>query len=176
MTLGLSLALLALGTAKAAGSDGLLAVFTAGLAFRHTTAEDLALREERMQEAVTRFFILPVFVVFGMLAPWREWTELGWRGVGLVVAVLLLRRLPALLMTGRWIPVFTARADAWLLGWFGPVGIAALYYACLALRHTGQRQVWAAATEILFASLCLHTVTATPFTRWFGGAMERRKV
>ncbi|MDP9437549.1 MAG: hypothetical protein M3P49_02195, partial [Actinomycetota bacterium] len=40
-------------------------------------------------------FVLPIFVLFGLALPWGEWAELGWSGPILVGAVLLLRRLPA---------------------------------------------------------------------------------
>ena len=92
-----ALALLVLGGAKLLGTDGILAVFAAGVAFSTAASIEEESQEEHVQEAVNRFFILPIFVLVGMALPWDKWLELGWGGVILVVAVLLLRRLPAVL-------------------------------------------------------------------------------
>jgi NhaP-type Na+/H+ or K+/H+ antiporter len=59
--------------------------------------------------------------------PWEGWLELGWGGLLLVVAVLLLRRLPAVLALRPLLGVVRGRAkDVLFLGWFGPIGAAAL--------------------------------------------------
>ncbi len=93
----LALSLVVLGGAKLLGSDGILAVFVAGLALDRAVSEIDRAEEERVQEAVNRFFILPIFVLLGLTIPWEGWVELGWAGLLLALAVLVLRRLPAVL-------------------------------------------------------------------------------
>jgi len=74
------------------------------------------------QEAVNRFFVLPIFVLFGLALPWGEWLELGWAGLILVGAVLLLRRLPAVVALNPLLVRSRGVGDALFLGWFGPIG------------------------------------------------------
>lgn len=50
-----------------------------------------------IDEAINRFAVLPLFVLVGAALPWHEWREFGWQGSALVLAVLLLRRMPIVL-------------------------------------------------------------------------------
>ena len=68
---------------------------------------------------------LVVFSLFGAALPWQQWFDLGWRGVAMVFAVLVLRRIPIVLLLKR--PLKLRLPDALYLGWFGPVGVAALF-------------------------------------------------
>ena len=163
----LALSLVVLGAARLLGSDGILAVFVAGLGFDVAVKRDRE-QQRRVQEATTRFFILPIFVLLGMTIPWEGWAELGWGGVALVVAVLLLRRLPAVLALTPLMGLVRGRDDALFLGWFGPVGVAALYYANLALRETGVEAAWTVGSLVICASILAHGATAAPLTRLYG--------
>jgi NhaP-type Na+/H+ or K+/H+ antiporter len=165
-TLALSLAVL--GAAKLLGSDGILAVFVAGLAFDAAVRESDRAEEERIQEAVNRFFILPIFVLLGLTIPWEEWLELGWAGLILALTVLLLRRLPAVLALKPLLGRVRGMRDALFLGWFGPIGVAALYYASLSVREAGVEEVWVAGSLIICASILIHGLSATPLTRLYG--------
>lgn len=65
------------------------------------------------------------------------------------------------------------RADLAFLGWFGPVGVAALFYALFALRETGDPTAWHAASAAIVLSLIAHGVTAAPLTRRHARAVGR---
>lgn len=172
-TLALSLAVL--GGTKLLGTDGLLAVFAAGIALNVAVDTEDDTQEERVQEAVNRFFILPVFVLLGLALPWRQWFELGWAGVLLIAAVLLLRRLPAVLALTPVIRQAHGLRDALFLGWFGPIGVAALFYASLSLRETGTEEVWVVGSLAICASILVHGVSAVPFTRLYGRTTRDRR-
>jgi len=163
----LSLSLAVLGGAKLLGTNGILAVFVAGIAFDAATGSEQE-EEHQIQEAVNRFFILPIFVLLGLMLPWREWLELGWRGVLLVGAVMLLRRLPAVLALNPLLRVTRGRGDALFLGWFGPIGVAALYYATLAQGRTGLDVVWVVGSLVVCTSVLVHGVSAAPLTELYG--------
>ncbi len=163
----IALSFVVLGAAKLVGTDGILAVFLAGLGFDWAVKGDRE-QQRRVQEAGTRFFILPIFALLGMSIPWRGWMELGWGGVLLVVAVLLLRRLPVVLATGPLMGRVNGRGEALFLGWFGPIGVAALYYANLSLSETGIEEAWTVGSLIICASVLVHGVSATPLTRLYG--------
>lgn len=165
-TLALSLAVL--GATKLLGTDGILAVFAAGIALNMAVNTEDETREERMQEAVNRFFVLPVFVLLGLALPWQQWLELGWAGLLLVVAVLLLRRLPAVLAVTPILPQACGLRDTLFLGWFGPIGVAALFYASLSLREIGADEAWVVGSLVICASVLAHGVTAAPLTRLYG--------
>lgn len=74
----LALSLTVMGAVKVLGSDSILAVFAAGLAFNVVARDDAAEQRERVQDAVARFFTLHVFVLLGLAIPWRGWLALGW--------------------------------------------------------------------------------------------------
>jgi NhaP-type Na+/H+ or K+/H+ antiporter len=101
------------------------------------------------------------------------WADLGWRGVPLVLGVLLLRRLPLLVLLRR--PLRLAWADCLYLGWFGPVGVSALFYLTLEADRLGvDRAVLAAGSLVVAASVLAHGLTGTPGRRWYARATHRR--
>ncbi len=163
----IALSLVVLGAAKLLGSDGILAVFVAGLGFDFAVKGDRE-QQRRVQEASTRFFILPIFVLLGLTIPWEGWTELGWGGPILVVAVLLLRRLPVVLALNPLMRGVRGGANALFLGWFGPIGVAALYYANLSIRETGIEAAWTVGSLVICASILAHGLTAAPLTKLYG--------
>ncbi len=164
----IALSLVVLGGAKLLGTDGILAVFVAGLAFDAAVSESDRAEEERVQEAVNRFFILPIFVLLGLTIPWQGWLELGWPGLLLALAVLLLRRLPAVLALKPLLGRVHGMRDALFLGWFGPIGVAALYYANLSVSEAGVEEAWVVGSLIICASILVHGLSATPLTRLYG--------
>jgi NhaP-type Na+/H+ or K+/H+ antiporter len=50
----------------------------------------------------------------------------------LAIAILLLRRLPFMLACYRWIPDIRTFREAAFTGWFGPMGVGAVFIATLA--------------------------------------------
>ena len=164
----LALSLLTLGAAMLAGTEGILAVFIAGLAFDNVVGGKERAEEERVQEAIEQFFFIPMFVLLGSVIPWEAWFELGWSGLALAVAVLLLRRLPAVMLLAPFIKTLPHQRDRFFFGWFGPVGIAAILYAMIAVERTGRHEVWTIASLVISASVIAHGLTANPWARWFG--------
>lgn len=155
------LALLVLGISGLLHLDGVLAVFVAGLAFNRTSTGSERTAEVEIDEAVNRFALLPVFLLVGATIPWGAWQELGWPGVVLAAAVLLLRRLPVVLALRR--PLRLSWADAVFLGWFGPIGVSAVFYLTLAAERVAVPDtVLAAGTMMVVASTLVHGLTSAP--------------
>ena len=115
------------GRHRAPHLNGVLAAFVAGIVFNFAGSSDAKESQEEIQEAISRFFDLPIFVLLGMAIPWEAWIGLGWSGLLVVAAVLLLRRLPAVLTLRPLLGPLRKGYDVLFLGWFGPVGAAALY-------------------------------------------------
>jgi NhaP-type Na+/H+ or K+/H+ antiporter len=85
------------------------------------------------------------------------------------VAVLVLRRLPAVLALRPLLGPLRGRVkDVLFLGWFGPIGAAALYYASFSLRETGIEEAWVVGSLIICSSVLVHGVSATPLTKLYG--------
>jgi len=127
LTISLALSLTVLGVTELLHLNGVLAAFVAGIVFNFAGSSDAKESQEEIQEAISRFFDLPIFVLLGMAIPWEGWIGLGWSGLLLGVAVLLLRRLPAVLTLRPLLGPLRKGYDVLFLGWFGPVGAAALY-------------------------------------------------
>ena len=99
--------------------------------------------EASIQETVNQFFSIPIFALLGLVVPLKQWLELGWRGLALAAAILLLRRLPVTVAVRPWLRSLHGAPDMFFLGWFGPIGVSALLYAMLALHRTGDEALWA---------------------------------
>ena len=183
ITTTVALSLATLGVARLAGADALISVFAAGLAFNVAADRSEEHEEEDVQEAIGKLFTRPVFVLLGLALPWAAWAERPLAFASFALGLLVLRRPLALLVLA---PALLSRAaggtgadEAWaganrakltgsdvaFLGWFGPVGVAALFYALIALRETGDPAAWHAASAAIVASLIAHGVTAAPLTR-----------
>ncbi|MEE1926976.1 cation:proton antiporter [Streptomyces sp. TRM 70351] len=170
----LLLALFTLGVAGLLHADGVLAVFVSGLVFNATSPAGERMDENKVDEAVNRFVVLPLFVVLGAMLPWTQWRELGPGAVLFVLGVLLLRRLPVLLLLKR--PLALRWRDAVFLGWFGPVGVSALLYLTMEAHRLGADPVvLAAGTLAVAASTLAHGVSSSAGRVWYRKAAEREK-
>jgi NhaP-type Na+/H+ or K+/H+ antiporter len=169
LTVTLALAMASLAGVRVLGGDGILAAFVAGAVLNNSHRDDnVEEHHERFSEALGRFFDLPVMIMFGAALPWAAWAGLGWRGVLFGAAVLLLRRPPAWLLLGRFMPWTRSTSAALFAGWFGPVGAAAVFYALSIQKVTGITEIWPAVSLAVAASVLAHGVTGTPLTRVFG--------
>jgi sodium/hydrogen antiporter len=106
LSITIALALLALGSARLFGVDGILAVFMAGIVFGNVIRGEERAQEANVQETVNQFFSIPIFVLLGLVVPIQQWLDLGWIGLAFVVVLLALRRLPAVLMLRPWLRPF----------------------------------------------------------------------
>lgn len=155
------LALLVLGVSGLLHLDGVLAAFVAGLAFNLVSSGSDRRTEVNIDEVVNRFAVLPFFLALGAMLPWAEWHRLGWPVVLLAVAVLLLRRLPVIFALMR--PLRLGAADAAYLGWFGPVGVSAVFYLTMEADRLGvHADVLAAGTLVVVLSTVVHGLTSSP--------------
>jgi NhaP-type Na+/H+ or K+/H+ antiporter len=168
----LAFALLLGSGAELVKSDGALAVLVAGLVFvrmRVTSVEDaneFAEQHRHYTSLLKQLLQVPVFALLGVALPWAKWVDLGWRAPAVVVVILLLRRIPVLLLLKPLIRDLRRWDEALFVGWFGPVGVGALYFATVAHRKTHVEQVWVVTTLLVAATVVAHDLTATPLSRW----------
>ena len=164
-TVALSLA--TLGLAALLRADALISVFLAGLVFNLRSDVEEQHREENIQEAVNKLFTLPMFVILGIALPIEAWLESGWPLLTFAILVLFLRRPPAVaVMTPALRDPLTTR-DVAFVGWFGPVGVAAIYYSAYAWRHLEDPGAWHATSAVVVASILLHGGTTSTLSRLY---------
>lgn len=156
------------GAASLLRADALISVFLAGLVFNLSISRREEYEEKHIQEAAAKLFTLPMFVILGIALPVAEWTRLGWPLLAFVALVLILRRPPVVATLVPAFRRFLSPRDMAYVGWFGPIGIAAIYYATFARAHVGDPVVWHVASATILASIAVHGLTAAPLTRWYG--------
>ncbi len=157
--------LFTLGTAELVRADALISVFLSGLVFNLCTERRDEHEERHIQEAVAKLFTLPMFVIFGVALPLAEWLRIGWPLLALASLVMLLRRPPVIALLFPALRHALNGADTAFAGWFGPIGVAGIYYATMAEGRLHDPAVWHAASALIFASILIHGVTAAPLTR-----------
>lgn len=149
------------------GVNSILAVFVVGLMLKKTLGEQEDIEEEEIQEMMSRLFTIPIFVFFGLILPWQQWAALGWSSVGTLVLILLLRRLPFLLLTKPLLKGFSLK-DAAFIGWFGPIGVAALFYCFYTYKKLQMEEIWIISSLVVFGSVIVHGMTAYPLLKKYG--------
>lgn len=162
-----ALALVVLSAVRLLGSDGVLAVFVAGVVLGSTVSPHHRTLTRRAVEGYDRFFTLSSFALLGAVLPWGAWSEMGWPELWLVLLFFTVRRLPFFLAMKRTMPVLQSQKDALFVGWFGPAGVAPLFYAGLAAHRSGLQVTWTVPALLVTASLVGHGLTATPLTRLY---------
>ncbi|KAL4402101.1 sodium:proton antiporter [Malassezia pachydermatis] len=169
---GFGLALFTVGTAGLFGTDDILACFVAGNSFTWDDWFRLRLEENDFQEIIDMLLNAAVFMYIGMIIPWQDYSNEeiginGWRIVLLGIAVILLRRPPWVMLMYKIIPVLKSFNESIFVGWFGPIGVGAVYYIEVALRavpddHTREhlrRVITPVVLFCVFSSVLTHGVT-----------------
>ena len=145
------------------GADGVLAVFTSALAFssREPTAEEG--RYDAIN-GIELILVISFFILFGSILPMKGWASIGLiRLLGFSVAVIFLRRLPIMLALGRYVPELNrepggAKANfiqSWFVGFYGPIGVGALFYSTLSQVSILCGLAWARRRSISCCVCCL---------------------
>jgi NhaP-type Na+/H+ or K+/H+ antiporter len=177
LVLPLLLALATLGVARGLGLGGVLAVFVAGLAYdvvlglEEGDGDDEGRERERIaqsqvDEAINRYAVLPVFVLLGVVLPWQDWAAFGPAALLFASAVLLLRRPPVVVALARALRLRLRTAA--FAGWFGPMGVSALFYLAHS-RHEGvaDPRLFAAGTLAVTVSVLAAGLTSSPLRRLY---------
>lgn len=78
-----------------------------------------------------------IFIWFGAVCPWREFAHNNvisiHRLIFLGILVLLLRRLPVIYAMHKHIPQIEQKRQALFVGFFGPIGVSAIFYLYVSL-------------------------------------------
>ncbi|BGP22763.1 hypothetical protein JCM10295v2_001654 [Rhodotorula toruloides] len=181
---GVGLALFTLGVVGVLGSDDVLACFIAGnsLTWRDFYRIE-ASEEDTFQDVIDSLLDTAIFIYVGAVMPWSEFTSefiSPWRLVVFAICILLFRRLPAMLALYRFIPALDGFSEGLFAGWFGPIGVSAIYYAILARENMPEdriavrQSVFPIVIFMAMASTIVHGITI-PATKAAPLAIKRTK-
>ncbi|KAL8713553.1 MAG: hypothetical protein Q9220_002415 [cf. Caloplaca sp. 1 TL-2023] len=130
----LLLALLTVGIGSTLGLDDFLVAFGAGTGFAWDGWFANKTKETHLPNILDLLLNSSMFVYFGAIIPWSSFTPRDitpmitpGRLIGLLVLILLLRRIPIVLLLKPLIPDIRTYREALFCGHFGPMGIGGLF-------------------------------------------------
>ncbi|KAI8647216.1 Cation/H+ exchanger [Parasitella parasitica] len=138
LVFAIALALFLTGAVGLMGSDDLLACFIAGNSFTWDDWFREETEDAHLSDAIDMLLNLSMFVYIGITIPWSSFYSADapltlWTLIGLASCVLLFRRLPVIIALHKYIPAISDWRQAIFAGWFGPIGVGALFYYTIAL-------------------------------------------
>lgn len=114
------------------GSDDVLACFIAGNVFTWDDWFRLETKDDSLQPTIDMLLNVGIFMWFGAVCPWHLLANNNviplYRLIPLGILVLLLRRLPMILAFHKGIHQVEDFRRALFLGYFGPIGVSAIFY------------------------------------------------
>lgn len=133
----ISLAVFSIGFTTLLGSDDLLSAFACGTAFAWDGFFNKATEDAEFSNVIDLLFNCAAFIYIGAIIPFDSFNDHTihidwWRLLVLAILILLLRRIPAILALYKFIPDIKTFREAIFSGWFGPMGVGAIFIATLA--------------------------------------------
>ncbi|KAK5162544.1 Sodium/hydrogen exchanger family-domain-containing protein [Cryomyces antarcticus] len=145
LVFAITLALFIVGTVGMIGSDDVLACFIAGNVFTWDDWFRLETLDDSLQPTIDMLLNVAVFMWFGAVCPWSSFVHNNvipiYRLIPLGILVLLLRRLPIVYLLHKRIPQIEEKHQALFVGFFGPIGVSAIFYLYVSLEFLRQIDV-----------------------------------
>ena len=137
LVFAITLALFIIGTCGMIGSDDVLACFIAGNTFTWDDWFRLETLDDSLQPTIDMLLILAVLMWFGAICPWATFRTNHvipiYRLIILGTLVLLVRRLPVVYALHKYIHQIEEKRQAIFVGFFGPIGVSAIFYLYITL-------------------------------------------
>ena len=132
----ISLAVLSIGFTSLLGSDDLLSAFACGCAFAWDGHFNKATEDAEFSNVIDLLFNCAAFIYIGAIIPFSSFNDPSlyidwWRLVVLAICILIARRLPVILALYKFIPDIKTFREALSTGWFGPMGVGAIFIGTL---------------------------------------------
>ncbi|CAG8523117.1 4011_t:CDS:10 [Paraglomus occultum] len=136
LVFAIALAIFIMGLTTVLGVNDFFACFVAGNVISWDDWFRKGTDEAHFQEVIDMLLNLALFVYIGATLPLPSFaaTDLPvawWRLVILALLILVFRRIPIILALGKWIPVFRTYREAAFAGFFGPIGVGAIFYSSI---------------------------------------------
>lgn len=98
--------------------------------------------DDSLQPTIDMLLNLSILMWFGAVCPWSSFADNGtvslYRLVFLGILILLVRRLPAILAMHSWIHQIEQLSQAAFVGFFGPIGVGAVFYLSVCQEALGE--------------------------------------
>ena len=128
------MAIFCTGVGSTLGTDDFLLSFGAGTGFAWDGWFASKTKETHLPDILDLLLNASMFVYFGAIIPWSSFSPgeftpditVG-RLIGLLILIILFRRLPIVLALKRFIPDVKTYREALFCGHFGPMGLGALF-------------------------------------------------
>ncbi|KAF1844591.1 uncharacterized protein K460DRAFT_365530 [Cucurbitaria berberidis CBS 394.84] len=145
LVFAITLALFIVGTCGMIGSDDVLACFIAGNTFTWDDWFRLETLDDSFQPTIDMLLNVSIFIWFGAVCPWAEFYHNNvipiYRLVFLGILVLLLRRPPIIFAMHKHIHQIEEKRQALFVGFFGPIGVSAIFYLYVSLEFLRKIEV-----------------------------------
>lgn len=173
----LSTILLTYSLTEVVNGYGFLAVFVAGLVFKHGYYRDKQISQLEFTEQMEKLLEVGAILLLGVFL--RVEPILNFGKEALLMAGLLIFLIRPL---GVWISTIGGNFNPvkrLLMGWFGVRGVGSLYYLFYAFGEglegeLAEQIAWITYITVII-SILLHGVSSTPLMNWYEKYMERRK-
>jgi NhaP-type Na+/H+ or K+/H+ antiporter len=153
LVFAITLALFIVGTCGMIGSDDVLACFIAGNAFTWDDWFRLETLDDSLQPTIDMLLNLSIFIWFGAICPWDSFLHndvipiyrliflgilillfrQGSLDVKSILVLISLRRLPIVFLMHKSIHQIEEKRQAIFVGFFGPIGVSAIFYLYISL-------------------------------------------
>ena len=101
--------------------------------------------DDSLQPTIDMLLNLSVFMWFGAVCPWSSFLKNDiipiYRLIFLGILILLVRRLPIVFAMHKWIPQIELVSQAAFVGFFGPIGVGAIFYLSVSLEFLREIKV-----------------------------------
>ncbi|OQV07822.1 hypothetical protein CLAIMM_12195 [Cladophialophora immunda] len=132
LVFAITLALFITGTCGMVGSDDVLACFIAGNVFTWDDWFRLETQDDSLQPTIDMLLNISVFLWFGTICPWASFRDNHvipiYRLIPLGILILLFRRVPVVFAMHKKIHQIEEFQQAAFVGFFGPIGVSAIFY------------------------------------------------
>lgn len=180
----IALTLFVSGVVALMSSDDLFAIYIAGNVFAWDDTFISQTEDSHITQVIDMIFNITFFVVFGALIPWADFVKYDiWKLSLAAGLILLFRRLPVIMLMRPVIKTLQSRKEAFFAGWFGPMGVGAIFFAIQArhilLTHPHETsisveyidKIFPVVAFIVLSSIIIHGITV-PLTN---SHLKRRK-
>lgn len=118
-----------------------MACFIAGNAFTWDDWFRLETLDDSLQPTIDMLLNIGIFMWYGAVAPWSKFLTNSviplYRLVPLAILVLIFRRLPWVYAIHKKIPQIEHARQAIFVGFFGPIGVSAVFYLYITQEFLG---------------------------------------
>ncbi|KAF7702720.1 Na(+)/H(+) antiporter [Cucumispora dikerogammari] len=161
---GLALTFFCLGLMELIKSSELICIFFAGTAFSYDDWFAHETRESKLQEVTDEIFSTSFFIFFGSRI---NFSKLNYQNVLASLLIVFFRRLPGVLLFWRNIGAIKSIKEAVFVGWFGPIGVGALFYALKVDDLAFTLTIDFISVVVMFSTV-IHGFTIPVFKLWCG--------